>query len=274
MKAMKSALIAASAVALMAVLSAGPAAAAAINFTWDPGLSVGPLSTATPPASTAFTADDINIADYATINLTNPSVVTENALLAVTGFNTGVAPAGFVGGNGSGAGNAGATPYQLYFLVTSTSHVTPAGPGILLGSFDTLSYQLIGDVGGNCQFSIAGAACGSDTQLVLATGSLSDNGVNQANILNGIPSANADASIATGANTGGFFVSPSDLASIDFETSFTNTGGVIATNGPIITINGGGGNVDIVVPEPLTLSLFGAGLLGMGAMRRRRSKKA
>ena len=223
------------------------------------------------------------VADYATITLpaTFGNPINETSYLVVTGFNAGVNPAGFVGGSGGGAGaaNPGGTPYQLYFAVNSVSHATtPLGPNSFLGVFDSLNYTFFGDVGGNCTFSPSGPSCGADQQLALATGTLSNQGLNQANILSGIPSANADATIAAGANAGGFFVSPANLLSVLFEASFTNTPGVVTQNGNVITINGGGGNVDMVtsaVPEPMTLSLFGAGLIGAGALRRRlKAKKA
>jgi hypothetical protein len=273
MKKLKTLLIAAGVGTLLAVLNAAPAAATPITFTWNPNATAG--GTLSSPGS-QFTANNLNIADYAVINTANPNAVTESSILAITGFNTGVNPAGFVGGGGGGAAaaNAGASPYQLYFKITSTSHIAPVAPNVFLGAFDSLNYTLFGDVGGNCTFSPAGASCGADNQLALLTGTLSNGGLNQANIINGIPSANVDATIANGPNAGGFFVSPSDLLSILFESSFTNTPGVVTTSGSVITINGGGGNVDIVVPEPLTLSLFGAGLFGAAALRRRRSKKA
>jgi hypothetical protein len=255
-------------------MGASVASATPITFTWNPNATAGGTLSS---LGSQFSANDLIVADYATINTSNPNAVTENSILAITGFNAGVNPAGFVngGGGGAAAANAGATPYQLYFQINSLSHITPVAPGVNIGAFDSLTYKLFGDVGGNCTFSVTGANCGTDQQLVLNTGSLSNAGLNQANIINGIPSANADATIVAGPNEGGFFVFPTNLMSIVFEASFTNTPGVVTTTGNIVTINGGGGNVDIVaVPEPLTLSLFGAGLLGAGALRRRRSKKA
>jgi hypothetical protein len=275
MKALKKTLIAAGVGALVAVMGAGSASASPITFTWNPSLtSGGVLST-----GGAFTANNIFVSDYATLNVGNPAAISEHSILAVNNFNSGVSPAGFVNGNGQPSGaNPGGTPYQLYFVIDSVSHVTtPIDANNFLGKFDSLSYTLYGDKGGNCMFSpsFTGAAnCSGDQQFALATGGLSNNGLNQANVLGGIPSANADATIITGPNAGGFFVSPADLTSLLFEAAFTNTPGVVTRSGNIITINGGGGNVDVVVPEPLTLSLFGAGLVGAAALRRRRSKKA
>lgn len=295
MKAMKSALIGAGVGALLAVMAAGPAAADPINFTWNPAATSGTaLSTPSAPLnlSPEFTANNLNIADYATINLGAPNGsggfnnVTENAILAVTSLalqSPSISAPGFTPGIGHGSltGQVGATPYEIYFVVTSTSQLAPDSTGGLSGSFTTLSYQMFGDVGGNCTFAAAStgptATCGTDTQLLLATGNLAPaTSDNSASINNqNVPSANVAATITPGANAGGFFVNPSNLALVDFSAAFINTTQVSSEPSPgLFVINGGGGNVNLTVPEPLTLSLFGAGLLGAGAMRRRRSKKA
>jgi len=218
----------------------------------------------------------MTVADYATIDISNLAHVTENGWLAVTAFNTPTTP-GFVNGTGSGIGQGGvAAPYQIYFAFNSVSHLAPIGGGNLLGAFDSLNYTLYGDVGGKCSFSIAGPSGCTGQQLVLATGSLASGGTNDVSIISGLPSAHVDVNILVGANAGSFFVNPSSLAGFVFETAFTNTTGVVGNpSGPIITINGGGGNVDLLgVPEPLTLSVFGAGLAGAAALRRRKAKKA
>jgi hypothetical protein len=118
---------------------------------------------------------------------------------------------------------------------------------------------------------------------------LSPTGPNQVSIVGGIPSAAVDVTIVPGTNAGGFFVSPSPLANFAFDTSFTNTLLEISQQGALFIIGGntncgsvavpqacpGGGTIDMVtIPEPLTLSLFGAGLAGAAAMRRRKAKKA
>lgn len=290
MQAVRKALIAAASVGgMMAVLAASPASAAPITFTWNPaGTSGTALSTACtavtcpptgiPSISPQIKANNMTVADYATIDLTNLSHVTESGWLVVTAFALQGQPSapGFVNGNGGGvaAAQIGATPYQLYFTFNSTSHLAPDGSGGLAGAFDTVTYSLMGDVGGLCTFSTSGPACGTDTQLTLATGSL-DGGLNSVTINSGgIPAANADVTSAAGANAGSFFVSPTITSGFLFETAFTNTGGVVSRSGNVITINGGGGNVDILVPEPLTLSVFGAGLVGAAALRRKKAKKA
>ncbi len=284
MQTVKNALIAAASVGLLAVMGTNPAAA--VPFTWNPSLTT---PTALSSAG-AFTASNFTINDYAVIDTTNLAVVTEKAILSVQSFNTStpglVSSSGTVGGTGS--------PYALYFTVTATSHLTPSGPG-LFGAFDTLSYILWGDVGGGCGFSVSAgggplASCGLDTQLQLATGSLSSFGLNQVNIINGIPAANVDVTIAAGANAGGFWVNPTLLSFFNFETAFTNTPEEITQSGAIFVIGAntgcgalqnqacpGGGTIDLValpVPEPVTLSVFGAGLIGAAALRRRKAKKA
>jgi hypothetical protein len=272
--------------ALAATLAALASPASATPFTWNPSATTGTqLSNAG-----AFTASNITINDFAVIDTANPAVVTESAILSVQNFN--VATPGLV--NNSGIAQTGANAYALYFTVTATSHLAPAGPG-LFGSFDTLSYTLWGDVGGHCTFSASAAgpasSCGGDTQLSLATGSLSTLGTNQVSIVGGIPSAAVDVTIANGANAGtpgtGFWVLPTLLAGFQFETSFTNTLQEITTSGSKFIIGAsttcnttgapcpGGGTIDLIpIPEPLTLSVFGAGLAGAAALRRRKAKKA
>jgi hypothetical protein len=288
MKAVKSALIAtASAGALLGLLGVGPAMATPITYEWNPAATSG-TALSTPsggsPLAPEFSGNDLTIKDYASINISNLSDVTESAILAVTDLglvSPSVSAPGFVNGSGGGSAVAenGATPYELYFVVNSTSTLSPSGSN-LAGVFDTLTYTLYGDVGGNCSFSVSGStvskSCGADTQLVLATGSLTNNGINQVAIDSGIPSANADANIVAGSNAGGFFVAPTNLALLNFESAFTNTGGQVISGGTnVIDITGGGGNIDIVkVPEPETVAMFGFGLLGLGWFVRRRAKKS
>ena len=264
---------------LATVLASGVASAAPYVFTWDPSLtSGGALSS---PGS-ILTAHNMHITDYATITNIGSPVVNETGILVVNSFDLNspsVVTPGFVSGGGGGVAGAvpGATPYQLYFTFSSTSHLVPDGFGGFKGAFDTLSYTLWGDIGGTCQFGISGiSVCSGANQLELATGTLSGGPNGVAIDSDGIPSAHANVNILLGANAGGFFVNPATLGGFVFETSFTNTDGVVGhPDATTITINGGGGNIDLLgVPEPLTLSVFGAGLAGAAALRRRKAKKA
>jgi hypothetical protein len=260
---------------------ASPAAAAGIQFTWNPNATSVPLS----GPGTTFTADDINVFDYAVINLpSDPTVafsVVENGFLKFSSFGllgSSIAnPAGF---NGA----AGSDPYQLYISFTSTSHLTQVAPGIFTGAFDSLSYTLWGDVLGNDSFTVAAnspSASNLGDDLALASGVLDPTGLNQANILNGIPQANVQTTFTENPAQAGFFVNPPSIITLFLEASFTNTTQVVSTAAcglnTCISINGGGGNADFLtksIPEPGTLSLVGLGLLGFGFFGAKRRSRA
>jgi hypothetical protein len=281
MKILKGALVAAGVGAVMAVLGAAPASAAAIAVTWDPTQSNPALG------GTSFTADNFNIQDYATIDLSNPGAVVETAILPVLTYQL-----------NNGATNS-TTGYKLYFTVVATSNLTsftPGPDGNLKGHFTSLTYTLWGDAGGNATFvvpttqgnALSGLVNGSgDTQVDLASGSFDATGFNKVEIdFDGTsladstavsPSASVFATIMKDGGAGGFFVDPSILAGLDFTAAFTNVTTAVTYNNAtqIVTITGGGGQVQVVaVPEPVTLSLFGAGLAGAAFARRRKSKKA
>jgi len=301
--------------AMLAVAGHSPAMAVVSTLTWAPSLSSPALSTDAPN----ITFQDITLQDLATVYLT-PNASggfngTEEGFLPATSFN-GSTPLGL---NGS----LGANPYGIYGQFTGTFSVGSSGVGV----FSAVNFQLIGDPGylyksgaggfvfspttGAAQTSVGtspNAVATGDVQL--ATGTLAPSPPqNQAQFINGIPTAAVTTTFVQTAGQGGFFVAPSATVNLDLFGTFTNNinqvecfanpgfeaacgldpivpGGVPlgapAGTQVMIQIGGGGtpggGSADFApapVPEPTSLAILGGGLIGLQAMlRRRRNRRA
>jgi len=170
--------------------------------------------------------------------------------------------------------------YGLYLTFTATGNLVgfnPANPSApSSGTFTSISYSLIGDPGHQDTLSAAKITAkpvltdvgGND--IVLATGgSLLATSVSVNSL--GIPTASVVLSM-TQAGTS-FFKAPPDVNL--FAASFTNSPGTFefaagANGTTILAITGAFNNNFDKVPEPASIAIFGAGLLGLGLLGRRR----
>jgi len=286
----------ASAVFAATVLGSSAAFAAPINFTWNPA-GVGLAGT---QITNANNISPLN--DFATIQVAGDGSFNESGALNITGFLNNASTV-----TSTGLGTAGG--YSLYYVFngSGTSAGIPTTIGqTTSGTYTSLNYWLVGSTTPLPNFSAltstyystiaaANAAIGSAGDIILATGSLTGpaagNTVSLQLTNTGlVPTANVEvtlnpclsASAPCTGNEGAFFVDPTALTSVLQFGNFSATGTVVTGPTPCgafncVFINGGGGNITEVlapVPEPCTLSVCGAGLVGAAALRRRKAKKA
>jgi len=263
------------------VLAAGSASAAPINFTWSPsnvGLTGGTITG----------VNNFNVADFATISILDASGnFSETGALNVTGFLNG----------GSSVVTTGlGTTYSLYYTFNATGNQGGPIPVVngtsVTGTFSSLSYTLWASPTSNPTFTVGAGGVtitGNAGAFALATGSMVGGGaantVTLTKLSSGLsPSANIEVSLDPCFGAGGvctvdassFFVDPDATSTVLQFGNFGATTTVTSLHGNQVWINGGGGNItqDVIVPEPVTLSVFGAGIAGIAALRRRKAKKA
>jgi len=302
MQALKKVLVAAASVAgLMAVMAAVPAAAAPV-FTITPSGIPGIVG------YTPQNATDIGLTSSSLLRQVDPTTQSEVGWAYVTGLTNNGSP---VSGPSSGLVAPGGFPapntYGLYFTYQATvtglgAIGTPATGVIAPGGF---TYTLYADIGADNTYNPAlltgggtnPSITGTGNDVVLAVGSsiaggagfqsptgaptinaintfILCSGASGSGVLGGATVAASGCGAADGTD---YFTAPDPFYSLAFlsATAGSALNLVVDASGNFATLNGIQADVNFIgVPEPLTLSLFGAGLAGVAALRRRRSKKA
>jgi PEP-CTERM motif len=271
MKVMNNALIAAGVGAIVAVIGVSSAMA-------DPVFTIDPTSIV--PAGSAVQASDLAYYSNATIVQSTATTQTETGYAYITTItNNGATvdptisrnvtpPYGFA---------PPTTTYGLYFTYTATvSGVTGFGPNAGVGTVTGFDFNLYADIGDDDTFnpgnySTTAVTGNTANDVLLASGSL-ESGAAGFQAVTGAPTFSALDSFIV--DDPAFFTEPNPFYNLVFTSTTAASSSDVSVNstGTAATLNGINGGVNFV-PEPLTLSLFGAGLVGAGALRRRKSKK-
>ena len=243
--------------AILAAATSVAAVAAPVPFTWDP-------SAAYPGLAGPFTADSISMSDFL---LNWQAQLNDTFILQINGFSL----------NGSPVSVPGlGTTFGLYLEGTTRVVGTPSvyGPGTISLVLDPTNNDGTPSATVNVAASTGSVGfsnpAGTAEDITLATGSLTHGSFGTQ--ANGQPGVHFIETYTPAPGEAGFSVSPTgphtSIEEFLFNTSTSRVQGTFADGSTYVVVNNGIGAADLLVPEPASITVLGAGLFALAAFRR------